>query len=212
MAGYWGKMERIVCSYQPLPGSQIAWWGRIIKNEQSENKTRATWERAQWRREKKADLATGRERQLTTGKRAERKLPVLNLPLCHWSSQSFLWTKTWICFKFAKRKYDANLCKLGTTFAQIYSPVCKNLNHGCAEQFWSKSIFSSSVWFARAVENWRSRSVAKSAHCLSPARARFSHFFLLNDFSQPSWSLEQASSYWLPKRSWYFPVILFITL
>ena len=46
MAGYWGKMERIVCSYQPLPVSQIAWWGRIIKNEQSENKTRATWERA----------------------------------------------------------------------------------------------------------------------------------------------------------------------
>ena len=43
MAGYWGKIERIVCSYRPLPGSQIAWWGHIIKNEQSENKTRATW-------------------------------------------------------------------------------------------------------------------------------------------------------------------------
>ena len=71
MAGYWGKMERIVCSYQPLRGSQIAWWGRIIKNEQNENKIRATWERARWR-EKQADLATGRERQLTTGKRAER--------------------------------------------------------------------------------------------------------------------------------------------
>ena len=141
MAGYWGKMERIVCSYQPLPGSQIAWWGRIIKNEQSENKTRATWERARWRREKKADLATGRERQLTTGKRAERKLPVLNLPLCHWSSQSFLWTKTWICFKFAQRKYDANLCKLGTTFAQIYSPVCKNLNIVALSNFEANPFF-----------------------------------------------------------------------
>ena len=39
-----------------------------------------------------ADLAIGRERQLTMGKRAERtkpRLPVLNLPLCHWSSQLF---------------------------------------------------------------------------------------------------------------------------
>ena len=36
MGGYWGKMERIVCSYQPVPGSQIVWWGRIINNEQSE--------------------------------------------------------------------------------------------------------------------------------------------------------------------------------
>ena len=32
-----------------------------------------------------------------------------------------------------------------TTFAQIYSPVCTNLHHFCAEQIWSKSIFSSSV-------------------------------------------------------------------
>ena len=23
------------------------------------------------------------------------------------------WTKKWICFKFAQRKYDSNLCKLG---------------------------------------------------------------------------------------------------
>ena len=38
MAGYWGKMERIVCSYQPVPGSQIVWWGRIINNEQSETR------------------------------------------------------------------------------------------------------------------------------------------------------------------------------
>ena len=30
-----------------------------------------------------------------------------------------------------------------TTFAQIYSPVCTNLHHICAEQIWSKSIFSS---------------------------------------------------------------------
>ena len=39
------------------------------------------------------DLATGRERQLTTGKRAERTKhdfrPETNLPLCHWSSQLF---------------------------------------------------------------------------------------------------------------------------
>ena len=33
-----------------------------------------------------ADLATERERQLTTKKRANR-FPVLILPLCHWSSQ-----------------------------------------------------------------------------------------------------------------------------
>ena len=32
-----------------------------------------------------------------------------------------------------------------TTFAQIYSPVCINLHLICAEQIWSKSIFSSSV-------------------------------------------------------------------
>ena len=32
-----------------------------------------------------------------------------------------------------------------TTFAQIYSPVCTNLHHFCAEQIWNKSIFSSSV-------------------------------------------------------------------
>ena len=32
-----------------------------------------------------------------------------------------------------------------TTFAQIYSPVCTNLHHICAEQSWSKAIFSSSV-------------------------------------------------------------------
>ena len=38
-----------------------------------------------------ADLTTERERQLTTGKRAERtaRLPMLNLPLYHWSSQLF---------------------------------------------------------------------------------------------------------------------------
>ena len=36
-----------------------------------------------------ADLATGRERQLTTGERGKdlTRLPVLNLPLCHWSIQ-----------------------------------------------------------------------------------------------------------------------------
>ena len=31
-----------------------------------------------------------------------------------------------------------------TTFAQIYSPVCTNLHRICAEQIWSKSMFSSS--------------------------------------------------------------------
>ena len=39
-----------------------------------------------------ADLAKERERHLKTGKRAERtktRLPVPNLPLCHWSSQLF---------------------------------------------------------------------------------------------------------------------------
>ena len=39
----------------------------------------------------KADLATERERYLTTGMRAERtkldRLPVPNLPLSHWTSQ-----------------------------------------------------------------------------------------------------------------------------
>ena len=30
---------------------------------------------------------------------------------CHWA-------KKWICFKFAQRKYDANLCKLGNKSEQ----------------------------------------------------------------------------------------------
>ena len=42
---------------------------------------------------KEADLATGRKRQLTTGKRAERTKhefrTVPDMPLCHWSSQLF---------------------------------------------------------------------------------------------------------------------------
>ena len=29
MAGYWDMIEQIVCSYQPVQGSQIVWWGRI---------------------------------------------------------------------------------------------------------------------------------------------------------------------------------------
>ena len=34
-------------------------------------------------------------------------------------SQGFIhWTKKWICFKFAQRKYDANLCKLGNKSEQ----------------------------------------------------------------------------------------------
>ena len=32
--------------------------------------------------------------------------------LCHLDGKLH-WTKKWICFKFAQRKYDANLCKLG---------------------------------------------------------------------------------------------------
>ena len=56
------------------------------------------------------DLATGRERQLTTGKRAERT------------------------------------------------------NTTCGAQFAALQLVKPFVWFARAVVNWRSRSVAKSAY------------------------------------------------
>ena len=34
------------------------------------------------------------------------------------SFRSLHWTKKWICFKFAQRKYDANLCKLGNKSEQ----------------------------------------------------------------------------------------------
>ena len=43
--------------------------------------------------------------------------------------------------------------------------------------------------------------------CLSPAPARFSHFFLLNDFSPLSQSLEQATPY----ATCTFPIMHFIS-
>ena len=45
--------------------------------------------------------------------------------------------------------------------------------------------------------NWNPESTVLA--CLSPAPARFSHFFLLTDFSPLSRSLEQATTVWDPE-------------
>ena len=38
--------------------------------------------------------------------------------VCKSKKRKTHWTKKWICFKFAQRKYDANLCKLGNKSEQ----------------------------------------------------------------------------------------------
>ena len=52
-----------------------------------------------------------------------------------------------------------------TTFAQIYSPVCTNLHRICAEQIWSKSMFSSS---GREGNRFLLFSLSRVDHALRP--------------------------------------------
>ena len=66
--------------------------------------------------ERQADLATERERQLTTA-RANQTLD-----------------KKMDLLKIAQRKYDSNLCKLGNKSEQRWYPAFTNLHHICAEQ------------------------------------------------------------------------------
>ena len=49
----------------------------------------------------------------------------------------------------------------------------------------------------RAIENKTRATWERGRYrpCLSQASARLSHFFLLNDYSPPSWNLEQATAY-----------------
>ena len=44
------------------------------------------------------------------------------------------WTKKWICFKFAQRKNDANLCKLENKSEQRwYMPNLRTYLHACVK-------------------------------------------------------------------------------
>ena len=75
--------------------------------------------------------------------------------------------------------------------------VCHPLScfsHGLFASHLSDSIMG--TYFKTSKAKIRRAGLArlgKGGGGLFPALARFSHFFLLNDISQPSWSLQQAS-------------------
>ena len=76
-----------------------------------------------------------------------------------WIRLNLLWTKLdlhqiWSCANLCKLRDKSVQKWLNVTFAQIYSSFCTNLHKICAEQIWSKFIFSS-ITFLRTFLKWQ---------------------------------------------------------
>ena len=84
------------------------------------------------------------------------RLPVLNLLLCHWSSQLF-------DLRVSSSTDVPVLLLNQPTISWQRESARKGLNAIFDAQFAALPLVKPVVWFARVVVNWRSRSIAKSA-------------------------------------------------